>query len=111
MCIITQNDRKCQNASKCLLRNGTESNNTSSYILLGHSNAFGLSGGNFLSRTSLPEPILSGEGGGVNFQLFPLLGPLAFSLDQTGTCTTWLWGLQYKTIIGSLWYLATEEMP
>ena len=64
MCIITQNDRKCQNASKYLLRNGTESNDTSSYILLDHSNAFGLSGGNFLSRTSLPEPILSGEGGG-----------------------------------------------
>ena len=75
MCIITQNDRKCQNASKYLLRNGTESNDISSYILLDHSNAFGLLGGNFLSRTSLPEPILSGEGGGVNFQLFPLLGP------------------------------------
>ena len=56
MCIITQNDRKCQNASKCLLRNGTESNDTFSYILLDHSNAFGLSGGNILSRTSLPEP-------------------------------------------------------
>ena len=74
MCIITQNDKECQNASKCLLRNGTESNDTSSYILLDHSNAFNLSGGNFLSRTSLPEPILSGEGG-MNFQLFPLLGP------------------------------------
>ena len=99
MCIITQNDRKCQNASKCLLRNGTESNNTSPYILLDHSNAFGLSGGNFLSRTSLPEPILSGEGGWIfNFSLF--WGPLAFWLDQTGTCTTWLWDLQYKTIIG-----------
>ena len=69
MCINTQNDRKCQNASKCLLWNGTESNDTSSYILLDHCNAFGLSGGNFLTRTSLPEPILSGEGGGVNFQL------------------------------------------
>ena len=78
MCIITQNDRKCQNTPKCLLRNVTESNDTSSYILLDHSNTFGLSGGNFLSRTSLPEPILNGEGGGVNFQLFPLLGPLAF---------------------------------
>ena len=104
MCIITQNDRKCQNASKCLLRNGTESNDISSYILLDHSNAFGLSGGNILSRTSLPEPILSGEGGGggwiFNYSLF--WGPLAFWLDQTGTCTTWLWGLQYKTIIGSL---------
>ena len=74
MCIITQNDRKCQNASKCLLRNGSKSNNTSSYILLDHSNAFGLSGGNILTRTSVPEPILSGEGGG-DFQLFPLLGP------------------------------------
>ena len=73
MCINTQNDRKCQKASKCLLRYGTESNDTSSYILLDHSNAFNLSGGNFLSRTSLPEPILSGEGG--NFQLFPLLRP------------------------------------
>ena len=47
MCIITQNNRKCQNASKCLLRNGTESNDTSSYILLHHSNAFGFSGGIF----------------------------------------------------------------
>ena len=64
MCIITQNDRKCQNASKCLLRNDTESNDTSSYILLDHSNALNLSGGIFLWRTSLPEPILSGEGGG-----------------------------------------------
>ena len=78
MCIITQNDRKCQNASKCLLRNGTESNDTSSYILLDHSNAFNLSGGNFLSRTSLPEPILSGEGG-LNFSTIPPFGaPLHF---------------------------------
>ena len=78
MCIITQNDRKCQNASKYLLRNGTESNDTSSYILLGHSNAFGLSGGHFLSRTSLPEPILSGEGG-VEFSTIPPFGvPLHF---------------------------------
>ena len=75
MWIITKKDRKCQNASKCLLRNGTASDDTSSYILLDHSNAFNLSGGNFLSRTSLPEPILSGEGGGWIFQLFPLLGP------------------------------------
>ena len=112
MCIITQNNRKCQNASKCLLQNGTESNDTSSYILLGQSNAFGLSGRNFLSRTSLPEPILSGEGGGGwIFNYSPFWGPLAFWLDQNGTCTTWLWGLQYKTIIGSLWYLAIEEMP
>ena len=103
MCIITKKDRKCQNASKCLLRNGTASNDTSSYILLDHSNAFNLSGGNFLSRTSLPEPILSGEGGGGEFFNYsPFWGPLAFWLDQTGTCTTWLWGLQYKTIIGSL---------
>ena len=75
-------------------------------------NAFGLSGGNFLSRTSLAQRILSGEGGWIfNYSgNFPLLGPLAFWLDKTGTCITWLWGLQYKTIIGSLWYLATEEM-
>ena len=79
MCIIiTQNDRKCQNASKCLLRNGTDSNDTSSYILLDHSNAFGLSGGNILSRTRLPEPILSGEGGG-EFSTIPSFGaPLHF---------------------------------
>ena len=79
MCIITQNDRKCQSASKCLLRNGTESNHTSSYILLDHSNAFNLAGGIFLSRTSLPEPILSGEGGGLNFSSIPPFGaPLHF---------------------------------
>ena len=78
MCIITQIDRKCQNASQCLLRNGAESNDTSSYILLGHSNAFGLSGGNFLSRTSLPEPIISGEGGD-EFSAIPHFGtPLHF---------------------------------
>ena len=78
MCIITKKDRKCQNASKCLLRNGTASNDTSSYILLDHSNAFNLSGGNFLSRTSLPEPILSEEGG-VNFSTIPPFGaPLHF---------------------------------
>ena len=89
MCIITQNDRKCQNASKCLLRNGTESNNTSSYILLDHSNAFNLSEGNFLSRTSLPEPILSGEGGVcVNFSTIPPFGaPLHFDWTNTGTCS------------------------
>ena len=78
MCIITQNDRKCQNASKCLLRNGTESNDTSSYILLDHANAFGLSGGNFLSRTSLPEPILIGEGGGEFSTIPPFGAPLHF---------------------------------
>ena len=74
MYIMTKEDRKCQNASKCLLRNGTEINNISSYVLLDHSSAFGLSEGNFLARTSLPQRILSGEGGGLNFQLFPLLG-------------------------------------
>ena len=73
MCIITQNNRKCQNASKCLLRNGPESNDTSSYILLHHSNAFDLSGGNFLSRTSLPESILSEERGG-EFSAIPPFG-------------------------------------
>ena len=39
--------KKCQNASKCLLRNGTESKNTSSHILLDNFNAFGLSRNNF----------------------------------------------------------------
>ena len=78
MCIITQNDRKCQNASKCLLRNGTESNDTSSFILLDHSNAFGLSGGNILSRISLPEPILSGEGGGEFSTIPSFWAPLHF---------------------------------
>ena len=77
MYIMTQNDRKCQNVSKCLLRNGTESNDTSSYILLDHSNAFGLLGGNVLPRTSLPQRILSGEGGGdFNYSLF--CAPLHF---------------------------------
>ena len=75
MYIITQNDRKCQNASNCLLRNGTESNDTSSYILLITPMHSVCQEEFFLSRTSLPEPILSGEGGGVNFQLFPLLRP------------------------------------
>ena len=65
-------------------------------------------GRNFLSRTSLSEPVLSGEGG--EFSTFSTFeAPLHFKLDQTGRCTTWLLGLQYKTIIGSLWYLATEE--
>ena len=64
----------------------------------------------FLSRTSLPEPILCKEGG-VEFSTMPPSGPpLEFWLDQTDKCTTWLWGLQYKIIFGSLWYLATEEM-
>ena len=68
---------------------------------------------NFFVANKLTRAYLmwgKGGGGGVNFQLCPLLGPLEFWLDQTGTCTTWLWGLQYKIIFGSLWYLATEEM-
>ena len=81
MYIMTQNDRKCQNASKCLLGNSTESNDTSSYILLDHSNAFSLSGGIFWSRTSLPQRILSGEGGWI-FNYSPFWGPLAFWLDK-----------------------------
>ena len=51
--------------------------NMLNHYVLDHSNAFGLSGGNFLSRTSLPEPIFSGEGG-LNIQLFApciLTGP------------------------------------
>ena len=113
MYTMTQNDRKCQNASKCFLRNGTESNDTSSYFLLDHSNAYGLSWGNSLSRTSLPQRILSGEGGGMNFQLFPLLGPPCILTGPNWHMHNLAMGppgLQYKTIIGSLWYLATEEM-
>ena len=102
MCIITQNDRNCQNGQNVYFEMAPKATTLLHTSFLDHSNAFRLSGGNIMSRTSLPEPILSGKGGGVNFQLFPLLGPLAFWLDQTGTCTTWLWGLQYKTIIGSL---------
>ena len=54
--------------------------------------------------------LMWGRGGGWIFNYAPFWGPLEFWLDQTGTCTTWLWGLQYNTIVGSLWYLATEEM-
>ena len=69
----------------------------------------------FCREQALPKPILceegGGGGGGGEFSTMPPSeAPLEFWLDQTGTCTTWLWGLQYKTIIGSLWYLATEEM-
>ena len=76
--------QKMPNAIKYLPRNGTESNNTSSYILFDHSNAFGLSGGNFLSRTSLAEPILSGEGGGEFSTIIPLLGSPCFLTGQNG---------------------------
>ena len=75
MCIITKKDRKCQNASKCLLRNGTASNDTSSYILLDPSNAFNLSGGNFFVENKLTRAYLKWGRGGWIFQLFPLLGP------------------------------------
>ena len=75
--IITLNDRKCQNASKCLLPNGTERKKTSSQVNLGPSNAFGLSRSIFLSRTM-------GKGGGRDFRLCPLLAPQGI-LDQTGT--------------------------
>ena len=73
-------------------------------------------GRKFFVENKLTRAYLSGErggggGGGVwIFNYSPFWGPFAIWLDQTGTCTTWLWGLQYKTIIGSLWYLATEEM-
>ena len=84
MCIITQNDRKCQNASKCLLRNGTESNDTSSYILLDHSNAFGLSGEMFCREQAYQSLALVGKGGGeLSFTLFPLLGPPCILIGPT----------------------------
>ena len=86
---ISQNDRKCQNASKCLFRNGTKSNDTSSYILWDHSNAFGLSGGNFFVENKLTRAYLKwgswgggGEGGRVEFSTIPPFGaPLHF--DRT----------------------------
>ena len=95
-----------------LLWNGTQSNNTCSYILLDHSNAFGLSRRIFFVANKLTNAYLmwGRGGGGWIFYYAPFWGPLEFWLDQTGTCTTWLWGLQYNTIVGSLWYLATEEM-
>ena len=75
MCIITQNDRKCQNASKCLLRNGTESNDISSYIFLDHSNAFGLSRGNMYVENKLTRAYRKwGRGGGVEFSTIPPFG-------------------------------------
>ena len=80
--VFTQNDRKCQNASKCLLRNGTESNDTSSYILLDHSRAFSLSGGIFfenkLTRAYLKWERGGGVGGGWFFNYSPFWGPLHF---------------------------------
>ena len=60
MSIMTLNDRKCQNALKCFLRNGTESKNTSSYILFDHLYAFGLSRNNFFCRKQRGN-----EGGGL----------------------------------------------
>ena len=66
---FTYNDRKCQKASKCLLRNGTKSKNTYSYILLDHFNAFGLSRNKLFS--------IANNGEGEDFLLCPLLGPRA----------------------------------
>ena len=71
MCIIALNDRKCQNASICLFQNGTESNNTFSYILLGH---FSVCQEDFFCREQAYQS-LSYVGKGVNFQLCPPLGP------------------------------------
>ena len=48
--IMTLNDRKCQNASKCLLGNGTESKNNTSYILQDNFNAFGFVETQFFCR-------------------------------------------------------------
>ena len=63
--------------AKCWLENGTESKNTSLYILLDHSNAFGLSKeNNFFCREH-------GEGRGI-IDMLPFWGPRASWLDQTG---------------------------
>ena len=73
---ITPKDMKCQNASKCLLRKGTESKDTSSHTLLDHSNAFGL------SRTKLKVHIQTAS---QIFQTCPFWAPvdITITLDQT----------------------------
>ena len=65
---------------------------------------------NFFCREQAYQSLSYVRKGGWIFNYAPFWGPLEFWMDQTGTCTTWLWGLQYKTIFGFLWYLATEEM-
>ena len=108
MYIITQNNRKCQNASKCWTLKWHQKQ--------GHFfiHPFqSLKCIQFLKRKFFVKNKLKwerGGGGGWIINYSPFWGPLAFWLDRTDTCTTWLWGLQYKTIIGSLWYLATEMM-
>ena len=58
-----------------LLWNGTQSNNTCSYILLDHSNAFGLSRRFFFVANKLTNAYLMwGRGGGVEFSTMPPSG-------------------------------------
>ena len=91
MYIITQNDRKCQNALKCLLRNGTKSNDTSSYIIF-ITPMHSVCREEFLSQAQTYQN-LSKVGMGWIFNYSSVWCPLAFWLDQTGTYTTWIWGL------------------
>ena len=55
----------------------------------------------FFVENKLTRAYLKWGRGGWIFNFSPFWDPLAFWQDQTGRCTTWLWGLQYKTIIGS----------
>ena len=80
----------------CLLQNGTESNNTYSYIALDQSDAFGLPRRFFFREQAYQSLSFVGKGGGIEFSTMP-------PNWAPYTCTTWLWGLHYKTIIGSLW--------
>ena len=50
-----------------------------------------------------------GKGGGVNLTMAPS-GPPGILTGPNWHMHNLALGLQYKTIIGSLWYLATEEM-
>ena len=77
MYIITLNDRKCQNASKCLLRNGTEREKTSSHIHFRSLKCIRFVENNFVVANN-------GEGGGI-LDFVPFSGPGPSWLDQTGT--------------------------
>ena len=94
MYIMTENNRKCPNASKCRLRKGTESKNTSSYILLDYFNAFGLSRNNFFCRKQR-------ENGGI-LNSPPSEPPGQFDWTKLAHCTSRPCILQNKTIIRPL---------
>ena len=70
MYIRTKIDRKCQNASKCVLPTYTERKKSSSHTMLDPTHAFGLSRPIFFCRKQW--------GKGVHFRLFPYWGSRAF---------------------------------